>query len=66
MALAGRHALLAIYAFREHVSSVITSHGDDLTNSMREVGRYTGGNFSRVKASRFAVVQPTRPELSIL
>ncbi len=66
VALAARHAVPAIYSFREYAAAGgLISYGIDLADLYRQVGVYTGQILKGAKLSSLPVVQPTRFELAI-
>jgi putative tryptophan/tyrosine transport system substrate-binding protein len=66
MALAARHALPAIFPFREYaLASGLMSYGSSLGYTMQQVGIYTGRILKGEKPADLPVQQAVRIELTL-
>jgi putative ABC transport system substrate-binding protein len=66
VALATRHGVAALYAWREYVlAGGLMSYGTDLPDSYRQAATYAGGILKSENAANLPVMQPTKFQLAV-
>ena len=66
IALAARHRISAIYAYREHIQAGgLISYGTDVIEMYRPAGVYVGQILRGVKPVELPILQPTKFELGV-